>query len=675
MKIDRYRELMSRIDTDKAMDEKILKKLAYHSRRTQKPAHDVNYDAGRNNMYTVTKDVSNNRRRILRQAFPSFAFLIILLIAVIGIRMELLNNKETSGGLRGASTQTGTDSREEPYDGETAGEEPYIITPEPADVEYDAVHDSNLPEKSIDGILRKSIEGLVRQDNDLILGGVDSRIIFSASVLAEGEFYEAWFEAKGNDDFITSLPSLIITLKGTAAFIDPNDLTDVVLTRDNIAVDNRLVYKGEINRERWWYEGVTDFYFEFENENTEPGIYGLTGKYKGVPFTAYYRIVESYVTKEEAKSKDLLDVSWEINDYGKGKDEVIIVRFRFSGRQNTFRLSDLTDCKLIRDNKVIPYSFFGNAARDHIVSDDGSGTETSYRLLFSKSFAEPGIYIFSGKYQGVAFATQSTVIDLNNEETEEIEETDKTAALITPVIIPVTGYTYAKQAAPDGDFYFAMLDEVRDNNVKTSIPNLIVRLHGNVDTINPEDLTEVVLTRDGAAVDNALSYTGKKQNFSWQYENITDFYFAFDRVITEPGIYGLTGRYKGVSFEVTNKALEAAVTAEAADGEDLLYAAVLGSIDENGEYIRLTELSFAFDGLQNTFYPSDLTDCVLTRNGKEVSFDYMGDIFRYYETYNGIPPFTSYHLILQEALTEPGAYVLTGKYQGIPFASITASIP
>lgn len=233
----------------------------------------------------------------------------------------------------------------------------------------------------------------------------------------------------------------------------------------------------------------------------------------------------------------------------------------------------------------------------------------------------------------------------------------------------------SEQPAQDGDFYYAWFDVITENSVKASIPNLILRFHGTVDTIDPKEFSDVVLTRDGNRVDNGIYMTDQIIQRDWGYEPITDFYFAFDYENREPGVYGLTGKYQGVPFTVYNKILEAAITDEPADPADFTGTGFAGYTDKDDNFYTLTELCFYFEGLQNAFYPADLTDLVITCDGEEVAFSYRDDVFRYYEANNDNTADTSFNLILNEPLTQSGVYMMKCNYKGVPISSCIVSIP
>lgn len=225
-----------------------------------------------------------------------------------------------------------------------------------------------------------------------------------------------------------------------------------------------------------------------------------------------------------------------------------------------------------------------------------------------------------------------------------------------------------------GDFYFAHFDVLTEGSVKASIPSLVIRLHGTVDTINPDDLTDIVLTRDGVPVANNILTNSRTVQFTWGYEDVTDFYFDFAVNNTEPGNYDLTGKYKGVPFDVYNKIIEIGLTEEPADVKDLSSVGWVYKPNKENDPMILTELAFNFEGQQNEFYISDLSDIKATVNGVELPIAFEENVFRYYEVSYDNTGDTSFNLLLKEAYTAPGTYVVTGSYRGVPFTSMEMTI-
>jgi len=246
----------------------------------------------------------------------------------------------------------------------------------------------------------------------------------------------------------------------------------------------------------------------------------------------------------------------------------------------------------------------------------------------------------------------------------------------------------------DGDFG-AWFYTVGNCDIKTDIPIIVVRFYGTIDEIDFNDFSDMILTRDGIPVDNKVSYTGIKQQNEWCNMNITDFYFSFEHENREPGIYGFTGKYKGEPFEVYKKIIEAPLGDIPAD-PDALKNLRYGF---NGDTSHITSVVFFFNGVQQVFDKSDLTDLKLTLNGEETEFSFEipsvictgtvpdeifpdwyvpptceqhGYVTRYLEYYdyageNDVS--TMYHLYFGEELSEPGIYQLTGKYRGKEFST------
>ena len=287
----------------------------------------------------------------------------------------------------------------------------------------------------------------------------------------------------------------------------------------------------------------------------------------------------------------------------------------------------------------------------------------------------------------VVEAEENTTIDPTKDTTENTAEKaikgediyttiDSTEDLKDTTEVEKDSYVAApNDDAQAGDFYFAYFDVVIDGNVKASIPSLGIRFHGLVDSINPDDLTDILLTRDGVPVDNGITLTNRIDQFEWDYEYITDFYFKFTTNNTEPGNYGLTGKYKGVPFEVYNKIIEAEITDVAANPDDLNQVTFMGRMDEEDNWESFSELVFSFYRLQNSFYVSDLSDLKITCNDKEVPYSFESRVFRYYEVSSDSNADTSFNLVLKDRFTDPGVYVISGKYRGIPFISYEMTIP
>jgi len=246
------------------------------------------------------------------------------------------------------------------------------------------------------------------------------------------------------------------------------------------------------------------------------------------------------------------------------------------------------------------------------------------------------------------------------------------AAIISRIVNPDTreDKTFMKLE----ELYFAFFDVISTSSVKTSIPGVIMRFHGDVPKIYSDNFTDIVLTRDGEKIDNPLVMGKDVSHAEWFYEEITDFYFKFEKAITEPGRYSLTGRYGGVPFTVYDKIIEKPVGNVPADPNDLLYVQWSYTTDKNDAPERISEVIFCFKGTQQSFSQSDITNLKLTRNGSEIKFSFEKGVYRYLEA-DGSGVDTQYNLLFSDGgITAPGTYQLSGKYREKAFTSAEITI-
>lgn len=260
--------------------------------------------------------------------------------------------------------------------------------------------------------------------------------------------------------------------------------------------------------------------------------------------------------------------------------------------------------------------------------------------------------------------------------TDNSEVTSNNATSGNTEVTPGSTATDDGTTAKTGDFYFATFDSMSAYGIVNSISGLALRFHGTVNKINPDDVTDIILTRDGNQVDNTLSITDRIVQRAWGNEDITDFFFEFNKIISEPGLYGLTGKYKGVKFTASYVIIDGPLTDEPANPDDLVYVGYVYKTDPQEQPISISEVSFQFIGKQNAFNQSDLSDLKMTIDDTEVPFTFTYDVFRYrdYNEYDG-RTYTSFNLLLTKECTKPGKYVLTGKYQGKSFTSMEMTIP
>ena len=212
-------------------------------------------------------------------------------------------------------------------------------------------------------------------------------------------------------------------------------------------------------------------------------------------------------------------------------------------------------------------------------------------------------------------------------------------------------------------------------NGEESIPGLDIWFKDKHNYINPNDFTNIILTRDGEIVNNKLKFSNYIEQFNFDGEEITSIHFAFNEENRKNGVYKLTGKYKGMDFEAVHTIGKTEqISQKPANPDDLFSVWYFGYVNKYDEYIKITEICFGFYGIQETFYLSDLSDLKLTLNGKEIEFSLADNVFKYPCINSLNNDETNFNLLFKEALTKPGTYQMTGKYRGKSFESIKLTI-
>ena len=224
------------------------------------------------------------------------------------------------------------------------------------------------------------------------------------------------------------------------------------------------------------------------------------------------------------------------------------------------------------------------------------------------------------------------------------------------------------------DFYNSYFDTERIYGVTAGIPAIILRFHGSWDDVNPDDLTDLLLKRNYIPVDNKLTYTGGFDQRKWDDKDVTDFYFYFETNNKATGLYGASGNFKGVPFNLYEQYVEKYPVGDTPANPYHLGSAdwvgTLYGIDHLNYAGSLSEITFGFTGFQEAFYQSDLTDLKMTLNGQEIAFDLESSVFRYFQyNQNANRMSTTFAIVLTEKLTKSGTYKFTGNYRGVPFVS------
>jgi len=269
---------------------------------------------------------------------------------------------------------------------------------------------------------------------------------------------------------------------------------------------------------------------------------------------------------------------------------------------------------------------------------------------------------------GAGASTQPAPLTLNPAEGDSAND--------SVMIRSVTPIAEIDNGAPTNaePFYLAFFETYSVLGTTSSIPGVVMRFHGILSAINPDDFTDIVIRHDKRHIPNPLSFYGMVYQGMWGYEEVTDFYFAFEYENTELGRYSLTGRYCGELFTVSDVIIEGPVGDNPANPDDFRYATWTYRTDQYDNIQRITEVSFKFIGMQERFYSSDLNNLKLTRNGEEVKFYLLYGANRYLETHGGAT-ITSFDFVFEgEGFDTPGTYILTGTYMEKPFTSMEITI-
>ena len=225
------------------------------------------------------------------------------------------------------------------------------------------------------------------------------------------------------------------------------------------------------------------------------------------------------------------------------------------------------------------------------------------------------------------------------------------------------------------DFYSALFNwyehgENGNNGIVKSIPSINMNFFGKQNYINPNDFTDMVLMKDGKTVNNKLIYNNSIEQDKWDVGDITNFAFFFEKAITEPGFYRLTGKYKGMDFESDYKIIEQYPIGNTPANPDDFFAVAFRNLEN-----KSSGIVFYFNGIHQSFNIDDLTNLKLTLNGNKINckLRYNTRYLNYDEENDKVTTF--FYMDFNEPLTAPGKYELTGKYMGKEFISWEYSIP
>jgi len=224
------------------------------------------------------------------------------------------------------------------------------------------------------------------------------------------DFNFSYFDVVRNDSVTCDIPNIAVRFTGQWNYINIEDFTNIVFMRDGIPVSNKLTYSGNFVFRSW--EGsddvTTDFYFEFKDANTTPGIYTLTANYRGVPFKVPGHIIDKYpIGDAQANPDDLNYISWVGMGDSFGMYSLTEISFSFTGFQEAFYVSDLTDLKFTLNGEEVEFELHDYITRYRYYDEYGirDKTITNFHAFFVKPLTEPGLYEMTGNYMGKPFVS------------------------------------------------------------------------------------------------------------------------------------------------------------------------------------------------------------------------------------------------------------------------------
>ena len=473
----------------------------------------------------------------------------------------------------------------------------------------------------------------------------------TAKIPGKEDFANAGLMTTYEDGAYIDIPQICVTFNGRFNDISLDDFTDLVLTRNGIPVENTLSYNGEF---RYSSEmQMTWFALDFEHENTEPGIYHFTGKYKDFDFETGRLVVEvTPLGDEPANSEDCYGVGLGGVGYpnGTGIKELHSISFYFTGNQHAFYMSDLTQMELTLNGKKIDFKIEDQIYRYlYVLNDDEYATW--FTVVLVKHLTKTGTYKLTGYYMGKPFESMDLVIGKKD--------------------ASISNSTLASKKAPGkNDLNYARLSFRIEDGVVVNIPYIDIGFKGEFNDINPEDFTDMKLTRNGILVENEIKY---KQIYYDNYfnQNTTMVIFEFENENTKPGTYGFTGKYKGVAFEALKAIVEETpIGNEPANPNDIRGFSFIGHYNEKEDKCdSVSGIIFNFSGHQQIFNLSDLTSMELTLNNKKIDFEFDENVNRQLSIDYNDNAYTVFTTYFKETLTNPGRYKLTGRYMGVKFES------
>ncbi len=200
----------------------------------------------------------------------------------------------------------------------------------------------------------------------------------------------------------------------------------------------------------------------------------------------------------------------------------------FRGEVLAVELSDFSNVRLTRDGVEVAVELGKDIKRS--VNTYENGQETYFVIPFSKAYTEPGVYKLYATYQGVEIETYAQPVEGPLSDTPADPETLEHVW---------AGYT-------------------RMNNrynliLAAGLSSVQFNFRGKQDVLRLEDLTELKVLRNSFeapfSLDPNLLYRSTYYSERMGDIEYTDFHIYMKKEFTDPGVYKLTGKYRGKAFE------------------------------------------------------------------------------------------------------------------------------
>jgi hypothetical protein len=284
--VSKLKDFFSKIDTDVNMDHRVQNKLLYYDIENSQEGRKKHIDRNERR-YRKPFRHSLSRLSVLKPMFPSLAVLLFIAVILLGIRANLFSKASVpKDGIEATNQSAGSnnsnytaESGDENSSADNLGEKTLTQSSDTAPVETSVTEDAveivtsgekdeiykgkdvdqqedtttNVPANTSVTETKKA----AAETKEAAIAEKTAEISQSTEKKAtEKDFYYAWFDVITEDNVKASIPSLIVRFHGTVDSIDPSDLSDIVLTRDGVPIENSITLTGKVDQNKWGNEDI-----------------------------------------------------------------------------------------------------------------------------------------------------------------------------------------------------------------------------------------------------------------------------------------------------------------------------------------------------------------------------------------------------------------------------------